>query len=48
MTEENKRKFPLTSIRCDDALDAAQEVMDRLLVRGDLSGGRGTVSGCLE
>ena len=32
-------KFPLTSIRSDDDLAAAQEVMDRLLAKGDLSTG---------
>ena len=32
-------KFPLTSIRSDDDLKAAQEVMDRLLAKGDLSRG---------
>ena len=30
-------KFPLMSIRCDNGLRAAQEVMDRLLAQGDLS-----------
>lgn len=32
-------KFPLTSIRSGDDLEAAQEVMDRLLTKGDLSSG---------
>lgn len=32
-------KFPLTAIRSDDDLEAAQEVMDRLLARGSLSRG---------
>lgn len=32
-------KFPLTSVRSDDDLEAAQEVMDRLLAKGQLSSG---------
>lgn len=32
-------KFPLTSVRNDGDLEAAQEVMDRLLAKGDLSNG---------
>lgn len=32
-------KFPLTSIRNDDDLEAAQDVMDRLLANGDISSG---------
>ncbi len=32
-------KFPLTSVRTDDDLEAAQDVMDRLLAIGDLSSG---------
>ena len=31
--------FPLTSIRSEDDLEAAQEVMDRLLAKGKLSSG---------
>ncbi|REJ69998.1 MAG: transcriptional regulator [Planctomycetota bacterium] len=31
--------FPLTSIRSDDDLEAAQEVMDKLLAKGKLSSG---------
>lgn len=33
------REFPLTSIHFDDDLEAAQEVMDRLLAKGNLSSG---------
>ncbi|MFN3161708.1 MAG: type II toxin-antitoxin system HigA family antitoxin [Rubinisphaera brasiliensis] len=32
-------KFPLTSIRSDDDLEAAQDVMDQLIAKGDLSSG---------
>lgn len=32
-------KLPLTSVRTDDDLEAAQEVMDRLLAKGNLSNG---------
>ncbi len=32
-------KLPLTSIRSDDEFEAAQEVMDELLVKGSLSSG---------
>jgi len=32
-------KFPLTSVRTDDDLEAAQEVMDQLLAKGNLSNG---------
>lgn len=32
-------KFPLTSIRSNDDLEAAQKVMDRLLTKGDVSSG---------
>jgi HTH-type transcriptional regulator/antitoxin HigA len=34
------REFPLTSIRFDEDLEAAQDVMDRLLTKGDLSSGQ--------
>ena len=34
--------FPLCSIRCDEHLEAAQQVMDRLLARGQLDGGAET------
>jgi len=34
--------FPLSSIRSDEHLDAAQKVMDRLLAKGELDGGEET------
>ena len=33
------QEFPLASVKSDEHLEAAQEVMDRLLVRGELEGG---------
>ncbi len=38
------QSFPLASIKSEDHLDAAQEVMDRLLAQGELDDGEVALS----